>query len=84
VGYTSRSSDLLRCEGSQTRVFQFVSKLAEERRRVVHVASSQRSCGDEAEDGRVDATDCIGLFYPYFAVFIVLGSRGILVFSMGL
>jgi hypothetical protein len=34
----------------------------------------------EAEDGRVDVMGCIRPFYPTFTVFIVLGSRGILVF----
>jgi hypothetical protein len=48
---------------------------------MVHMASSQRSRGDEAEDGRVDATGCIGLFYPNFAVFVVLGHKDILVSS---
>jgi hypothetical protein len=47
---------------------------------MVHVASSQRSHVVEAEDGRVDETGCIRLFYPNFAVFIILGPRGILVF----
>jgi hypothetical protein len=47
---------------------------------MVHVASSWRSRGVEAEDGWVDATDCIGLFYVNFAIFIVLGPKGILVF----
>jgi hypothetical protein len=51
---------------------------------VVHVASSWRSCKDEVKDERVDATGCIGLFYPYFTVFVVLGPGGILVFWMGL
>jgi hypothetical protein len=46
---------------------------------MVHVASSRRSRGDEAEVGRVDATSCIGLFYPNFAVFIVLGHKSSLV-----
>jgi hypothetical protein len=49
---------------------------------VVHVASSQRSHKDEAEDGRVDAMGCIRLFYPYFVLFMVLGPRGNLVFWM--
>jgi hypothetical protein len=31
------------------------------------------------EDGRVDATGCVGPFYPTFAAFIVLGPRGSLV-----
>jgi hypothetical protein len=51
---------------------------------VVHVASSQRTHEDEVKDEWVDATDCIRPFYPYFAVFIVLDPRGILVFWMGL
>jgi hypothetical protein len=38
---------------------------------VVHVASLQRSRGDEAEDGWVDAMGCIRLFSPNFAVFVV-------------
>jgi hypothetical protein len=48
---------------------------------MVHMASSQRSRGDEAEGGRVDATGCIGLFYANFAVFVVLGHKDILVSS---
>jgi hypothetical protein len=48
---------------------------------MVHVASSWRSRGVEAEDGQVDATCCIILFYHNFAIFIVLGPSNILVFS---
>jgi hypothetical protein len=48
---------------------------------VVHVASSWRSRGDESEDGRVDVMGCIGLFYPNFVVFFVLGHKGSLVIS---
>jgi hypothetical protein len=51
---------------------------------VVHVTSSWRSCEDEAEDGQVDATGYIRLFYPNFVVFVVLGPRGILFFWMDL
>jgi hypothetical protein len=47
---------------------------------MVHLASSQMSYRDEAEDGRVDATGCIGPFYPYFIIFTILGSRDILIF----
>jgi hypothetical protein len=47
---------------------------------LMHVASWWRSCGDEAEDGRVHVMGCIGLFCPNFVVFIILGPRGILVF----
>jgi hypothetical protein len=43
--------------------------------RMVHVASLWRSCGDEAEDGRVNVMGCIGLFYPNFSVFIILGQK---------
>jgi hypothetical protein len=47
---------------------------------MVHVASSQRLCRVQAEDGCVNATCCIGSYYPYFTVFIVLCPRGSLVF----
>jgi hypothetical protein len=47
---------------------------------MVHVASLRRSCGDEVEDGQVDATGCNGLFDPNFAIFIVLAFKDILVF----
>jgi hypothetical protein len=45
----------------------------------MHVASSQMLCGDEAEDGRVNATGCIRLFYPKFVIFVVLGHKDNLV-----
>jgi hypothetical protein len=48
---------------------------------MVHMVSSWRSRGDEAEDGQVDLTGCIRLFYPNFAIFIVLGHKGSLVIS---
>jgi hypothetical protein len=44
------------------------------------VASSQRSCGVHAEDGQIDAMDCVGPYYHYFAVFNVLGHRSIVIF----
>jgi hypothetical protein len=43
--------------------------------RMVHVASSRRLFGDEAEDGWVDAMGCIILFYPNFVIFVVLGHK---------
>jgi hypothetical protein len=55
------------------------SRLVEARRRVVHVAPSLRLRQSQVKDGRVDATGCIRPCYPYFVVFILLGSRGILV-----
>jgi hypothetical protein len=48
---------------------------------MVHVALSWRSHRDEAEGERVDAMCCIRLFYPNFAVFIVLGHKDNLVIS---
>jgi hypothetical protein len=60
--------------------FSLASRLVEAQRRVLHVAPSQRSREDKVENGRVDATDCVGPCYPYFAIFDVLDPRGILVF----
>jgi hypothetical protein len=51
---------------------------------MLHMASSRSLRRVEAEDGRVDATGCIRPYYPYFAVFIVLGPTDILVFYLGL
>jgi hypothetical protein len=47
---------------------------------MVHMTSSRRLREDEFEDGRVDVMGCISLFYPNFAIFIVLGPKGNLVF----
>jgi hypothetical protein len=55
------------------------SRLEEARRREVHVAPSQRLHQSQVEDRRVDMTGCIRPFYPTFAVFSVLGARGIVV-----
>jgi hypothetical protein len=79
VGHVSRSSGLLRLEASRGRVFQSGLETGGDTAQMMHVASSRRSRGDEAEDGRVDATGCIGLCYPYFVIFTVFGPRGILV-----
>jgi hypothetical protein len=79
VGYTSSSSGLLHVEASWVRFFQFGSKLAEARWRVVHVAQSRRLRRSQVEDGRVDATSCIRPCYHCFAIFILLGPRGIVV-----
>jgi hypothetical protein len=62
----------------------FASKLAEERQRVVHVASSRRSRGSEAKDGWFDGVGCgvveVGPNYPSLDVIFLLAHRGILVF----
>jgi hypothetical protein len=80
AGHTSRSSGLRCVEARQTRVSQSDLKTSGGAMRIVHVTSSRwlRRC--QVEDGRVDATDCFELCYSYFAVFIVLGRRVILVF----
>jgi hypothetical protein len=43
------------------------------------VGPSWRLRRRQVEDGRVDATGCVGLSYPTFAIFSVLGPRGIVV-----
>jgi hypothetical protein len=48
------------------------------------MASSWRSRGDEVEDRRVDAIGCIGLFYPNFAICVVLDHKGNLVISFSI
>jgi hypothetical protein len=59
-------------------------RLAETQRQVVHVALSRRLRQDQVEDRWVKAMGCVGLCYPYFAIFYVLGFRGIVVFYLGL
>jgi hypothetical protein len=48
---------------------------------MVHMVSSWRSHGDDAEDGRVNVMGCIELFNPNFAIFFGLGHKGSLVIS---
>jgi hypothetical protein len=55
------------------------SRLAEARRRVVHVTPSWRLRQDQVKDGRVDAIGCVVPCYPYFVVFNVLGPRGVVI-----
>jgi hypothetical protein len=81
AGHVLRSSGLLHLEASRARVFQSSLKTGGDVAWMVHVASSRRSRGDEVEDGRVDAMCCIVLFYPKFAIFVVLGHKGSLVIS---
>jgi hypothetical protein len=79
--HASRSSGLFHLEASWARVSQSSLKTDGGATRMVHVASSWRSCGDEVEDGRVDATGCIGLFYSNFVIFFVLGHKDNLLIS---
>jgi hypothetical protein len=75
---------LLHLEASRAKVSQSSIKTGGGAVQMVHVASSRRSREDEAEDERVDVTGCIGLFYPNFAIFIVLGHKDSLVISFSI
>jgi hypothetical protein len=77
VGHTSGSSGLLHKEASQARVSQSSLKTGGGTARMVHVASSWRLCRVEAKDERVDATGCVGPFYPNFVISYVLGPRAV-------
>jgi hypothetical protein len=55
------------------------TRLAEARLWVMHVAPSRRLHRVEVKDRWVDATGCVGPCYPCFAIFILLGPRGIVV-----
>jgi hypothetical protein len=77
--HASRSSGLLRVEASRARIFNLTSRLAEARRRMLHVAPSQKLRRSQVEDGRVDAMGCVEPCYPYFTIFILLGPRNIVV-----
>jgi hypothetical protein len=46
------------------------------------VASSRRLHQEKAKDERVDVTGYVGPFYPKIVISNVLGSRGIVVFSL--
>jgi hypothetical protein len=80
AGHMSRSNGLLLLQASRARIFQFASKLAEERRRVLDMTSLRRPREDEVEDGQVHVMGCIKLFYLNFIAFVVQGPRGSLIF----
>jgi hypothetical protein len=84
AGHASRSSGLLHLEASRARVSQSGLKIGRGVTRMVHMASSWRSRGDEAKDRQVNAMGCIGLFYPNFVVFIVLANKSSLVISFSI
>jgi hypothetical protein len=56
----------------------------EARRWVVHVALLWSLRRVEVEDKWVNVMSCIGLFYPNFAIFFVLGHKGNLVISFSI
>jgi hypothetical protein len=76
--------------GKQVRLGfpSLASKLAKERRWVVRVASSRRSCVGEAKDNRFNGGGCgameVGPNYPSLDVIFILAHRGILVFWFSL
>jgi hypothetical protein len=68
VGHASRSSNLLCLKASQTRVFQFVSRLVEARRWVVQVTPSRRLRQCKVEDDgsiRQVASDPVTIALPF-------------------
>jgi hypothetical protein len=75
--------DIATCFTSKQVVLGFSSlalRLTEALLRVVHVTLSRRLRREEAEDGWINATGCVGPFYPKIVVSSVLGSRGTVVF----
>jgi hypothetical protein len=75
VGHALRSSSLLSVEATLARVSQSGLKAG----RGATTGGARDTIAEEVEDGRVNATGCVGPCYPTFAVFNVLGSRGILI-----
>jgi hypothetical protein len=75
---------LLRLEASWARVSQFKLKTGGGAMQMVHVASSRRSSGSEAEDDWFNGIGCgamkVGPKYPPLAVISFSAHRGILVF----
>jgi hypothetical protein len=88
VGCVLRSSGLLRVEASRARVSQSGLKTGGGATRMVHMASSRRLRGSEAEDGRFDGVRCgavqVERKYPSLDVIFLLTHRGILVFWFSL
>jgi hypothetical protein len=75
MGHASRSNGLLHDEASQARIFLSGLKTGGGAAWMVHITSlwRLRLAEAEAKDGLVDAMRYIGLFYPNFTIFHVLG-----------
>jgi hypothetical protein len=71
MGHELRSNGLLNVEVSQDRVSSLASRLAEVQWRMVRMAPSRRLRRSQVEDGRVDKSACIRLFYHIFTIFNV-------------
>jgi hypothetical protein len=84
AGHASRSSGSFHLDASRVMISQSGLKTGGGTEQMVHVTSSRRSRGDEAEDGQVDTTGYIRLFYSNFTVFIVLGHKDSLVISFSI
>jgi hypothetical protein len=88
AGHMSRSAGLLRLEASCARFSQSGIKTGGDVKQMVHVASSRRSCGVEAEDSPSDSVGCgavqVRWKYPSLSVVSSLGPTGIFVFWLGL
>jgi hypothetical protein len=79
VGHASRSSGLPRVEASLARVSQFGLKTDGGVTMGGACGTIARLRRRQVEDGRVDATGCVGPCYLIFVVFNVLDSMGIVV-----
>jgi hypothetical protein len=88
VGCVLRFSGLLRVEASRASVSRSGLKTGGGATWMVHMASSWRLRGSEAEDGRFDGVWCgvvqVERKYPSLDVIFLLAHRGILVFWFSL
>jgi hypothetical protein len=84
AGHASQSSGLFCQEASRARVSQSGLKPGRGAAWMMYVTSSWRLGRVEAENRRVDVMGYIGPLYPNFAIFILLGHRGILFFCLRL
>jgi hypothetical protein len=85
VGHMSRSSVLLRVQASLARVFQSDLKTGGGAATGGARGTIQRLHRRQVEDGRVDATGCVGPCYPTFLLFskyYALGHSSHLVFYL--
>jgi hypothetical protein len=80
VGHASRSSSLLGVEASLARVSQSGLKTGEGATMGGAPGTIAEVAPEASYRWTVDATGCIGPCYPCFAVFFLLGPRGIIVF----
>jgi hypothetical protein len=71
-------------EACRARVSQSGLKTGGDTVHMVHVASLRRSREAQVEDRQVNTMSYVEYCYSYFAIFIVLDYRNILVFCLGL